>query len=105
MAYELLTDAPAFDRYASAETVLDQLSGRSKLPWEDEHNKNTNMRKLRMLKRSLAKCLSRDPAERPSAAELLASWEALFDSFGQEATVLSSHPTATSSVPPPASDA
>jgi hypothetical protein len=39
-----------------------------------------------MLKRTITKCLSRDAAARPTAAELLENWEHMFDAFGQEAT-------------------
>jgi serine/threonine protein kinase len=95
MAYELLTDAPAFDRYATQTDVLDQLAGRAALPWEDMAEKDKNLRKLRMLKRSLTRCLSRDPAERPSAGDLLASWESLFDTFGGDHTIMT-QPTAAS---------
>lgn len=98
MAYELLTDAPAFDRFCKQEDVIDQLVGRKPLPWEDSATKDANLRKLRMLKRSLTKCLSRDPTDRPTAAELLESWEKLFDTFGQDATLVSQR--TASSVPP-----
>ena len=57
--------------------------------------KDAGLRKLRMLKRSLIKCLSRDPEERPSAKALLESWENLFDTFGGDATLIS-QPTETS---------
>ena len=62
---------------------------------EDPAKKDAGLRKLRMLKRSLVKCLSRDPAERPTAAALLESWENLFDTYGGEQTLVS-QPTETS---------
>jgi serine/threonine protein kinase len=88
IAYELLTDRPVFDRYTSREEVISQLVGRKPLPWEDHATKEESLRKLRMLKRSITKCLSREPKERPSAQELLDSWEKLFDTFGGDATVI-----------------
>jgi serine/threonine protein kinase len=86
MAYELLTDCPAFNSHASPQDVLAQLAGREHLPWEDPKIKDAKFRQLRILKRSVLKCLSRDPALRPSAAELLSSWEKLFDSLGADET-------------------
>ena len=94
MAYELLTDGPAFDRFSTPEEVTDQLVGRAPLPWEDGATRDGKLRKLRMLKRSLTQCLSREPRERPSAAELLDGWERLFDTFGGDATVAPTASTA-----------
>jgi serine/threonine protein kinase len=88
IAYELLTDTPVFDRYTSREDVISQLVGRKPLPWEDPATKDASLRKLRMLKRSITKCLSREPKERPSAQALLDSWEKLFDTFGGDVTML-----------------
>jgi serine/threonine protein kinase len=88
IAYELLTDSPVFERYCSRADVISQLVGRQPLPWEDPDKKDANLRKLRMLKRSITKCLSRVAGERPSAQELLDSWEKLFDTFGNDATML-----------------
>lgn len=88
MAYELLTDTPVFDKYTQQKDILGQLAGRDYLPWEDPATKEAKLRQLRMLKRSLVKCLARDPAQRPSAAELLSSWEKLFDSLGADATLV-----------------
>lgn len=86
MAYELLTDEPAFDRFCKQPEMIDRILGRQPLPWEEPAKKDKGLRKLRMLKRSIMKCLSRVPEERPTATELLESWENLFDSFGQEQT-------------------
>ena len=94
MAFELLTDAPAFDRYTPQKDVIAALSGRAALPWEGPGGEG-KLRRLRMLQRSITRCLSRDAAERPSAQELLASWEKLFDSLGADATVV---PTAAGPV-------
>ena len=83
-------------RYTKQEDMIDAITGRTPMPWEDPENKDANLRKLRMLKRSLTKCLSREPRDRPSAAQLLQSWEALFDSFGGEQTVMDEGPVAPS---------
>lgn len=79
MAFELLTEEPVFQPYTSAADVCDQVTGRKLLPWEDPELADDKLKKLRMLRRSLVKCLSRDPAERPSSGDLLASWNRLFD--------------------------
>eukprot|EP00892_Ulva_mutabilis_P007647 jgi/Ulvmu1/5254/UM022_0047.1 len=80
MAYELLTDTSAFPAGTAAKTVCDQISGREPLPWEDPVEGDARLAKLRMLRRTLTSCLSRDPAERPTSSGLLASWNRLFDS-------------------------
>lgn len=80
MAYELLTDTSAFPMGTSASAVCDQITGRQPLPWEDPEQGDARLSKLRMLRRSLSACLSRDPAERPTSSGLLASWNRLFDS-------------------------
>ena len=95
---QLLTDKPVFARHQSPEEVISKLVGRSQLPWEDDNVKDEGFRKLRMLKRSVLKCLSRDPQERPTASELLASWERLFDSFGADNTYTAPEP-ASSTLP------
>lgn len=79
IAYELLTHRPVFDKTMASVDVVAQLMGRSQLPWEDPQQQDADFRQLRMLKRSVLKCLSRSAAERPSASELLAAWERLFD--------------------------
>jgi serine/threonine protein kinase len=86
MAYELLTDEPAFPPGATVNAVKDQIIGRAPLPWEDAETQDAKYRKLRMLKRTVIKCLSRDPSERPTATELLASWDRMFDSFAGDKT-------------------
>ena len=86
MAYELLTDEPVFHRLCKQPEMIDRIVGRRPLPWEDEETRDAGLRKLRMLKRTITKCLSRDAAQRPSAAELLDNWENMFDAFGQEPT-------------------
>jgi serine/threonine protein kinase len=87
MAFELLTDAPAFPRDIKQEDIIDQLVGRKPLPWEQIGAKG-KLDKLRMLRRSLVKCLSRNPSERPTAKALLMSWNRLFDNFTGEKTTL-----------------
>lgn len=87
MAYELLTDAPVFKRDSTKKDIQDRLSGRAPLPWEDPETKDSSLRKLRMLKRSLVKCFSRDPVERPSASDLLIAWNKLFDNIAGDKTV------------------
>lgn len=81
MAFELLTQEPVFPPYTSASDVCDQVAGRKPLPWEAP-DADDKLKKLRMLRRSLVKCLSRIPSERPTSKELLASWNRLFDVVG-----------------------
>ena len=88
MAYELLTDMPAFPRNMRQAQIVESLVGRAALPWESPA---APLSQLRMLKRSIIKCLSRDPAERPSAADLLKAWNKMFDQIAAD----------TASVAPP----
>jgi serine/threonine protein kinase len=83
MAFELLTEEPVFPPYTSAADVCDQVAGRKPLPWESPDG-DEKLNKLRMLRRSLVKCLSRHPSERPTSRELLASWNRLFDVVGDQ---------------------
>ena len=87
MAYELLTDGPAFDMHCGQQDIIDRLVGRKPLPWEEGGGDGGALRKLRMLQRSLTKCLAREPSERPSAAELLVAWNKMFDNIAGEQTV------------------
>jgi serine/threonine protein kinase len=84
MAYELLTDEPLFQSGRDSEqTIMDRLTGRSPLPWEDgwheDEERTRKLRQLRMLRRSLLQCLSRDARARPTSEELLATWDKQFD--------------------------
>ena len=80
MAFELLTDAPAFPRESSTfETVCAQLAGEAALPWERAPGVFAPPPTLRMLSDSVCACLRRDAARRPTAAELLDMWSRLFD--------------------------
>jgi serine/threonine protein kinase len=84
MAFELLTDEPIFQSNRDSEQdIMDRLTGRAALPWEegwhDGEETTRKLRQLRMLRRSLLQCLSRDPRARPTSDELLAIWDRMFD--------------------------
>lgn len=67
--------------------IMDCLMGRQPLPWEDPDTKEEKLAMLRMLRKSLTKCLSRNPSERPTAGDLLDSWNKLFDNFAGDKTM------------------
>jgi serine/threonine protein kinase len=79
IAYELLTARRAFPRSLNAEDIRAQIIGRKALPWETPDLRKKRVPELRMLRRSVLTCLSRDPIKRPTSAELLQSWNNLFD--------------------------
>lgn len=55
-------------------------AGRGALPWEGEGPEvQARLRCLRRLKDSVLACLDREPARRPTAQQLLATWEHFFD--------------------------
>eukprot|EP00892_Ulva_mutabilis_P012598 jgi/Ulvmu1/9710/UM055_0048.1 len=82
IAFELLTGERTFPYAAARNDILAAIAGRSPLPWEDGAPRAAALRaRMRGLKRTVLQCLRRDPAARPTAAELLASWDHLFDSI------------------------
>ena len=79
IAFELLTSSRAFPPSAGGvQRIRDQLCGRAPLPWEASES-GVLLSQLRVLKRSVLQCLSRDPTERPSSRELLGAWNGLFE--------------------------
>eukprot|EP00892_Ulva_mutabilis_P005656 jgi/Ulvmu1/3462/UM016_0082.1 len=91
IAFELLTGARALpssgmDPDAAEQAALDAISGRTPLPWEQE-DAAPALEKLRGLKRTVLRCLERDPARRPSSEALLASWDHTFDNMQAQGTV------------------
>eukprot|EP00892_Ulva_mutabilis_P012634 jgi/Ulvmu1/9743/UM055_0083.1 len=81
IAYELLTRARVFPPKLSRSDVRNQIAGRAPLPWEDPEQRTEGLKHLRILKRTVLACLSRDPKGRPTADRLLRSWNRLFDTF------------------------
>lgn len=80
IAFELLTGERVFPYAAARPDILSAIAGRSPLPWEEGAPGAAALRaRMRGLKRTVLQCLRRDPAMRPPAAELLASWDHLFD--------------------------
>ena len=72
---------------AGADVVRAQILGDQALPWEV-----SDCRELRTLKRSVLQCLSRDPLDRPTAADLLATWRNLLDFAAVKHTVVTAAP-------------
>lgn len=73
IAFELLTGALAFDNTFSREQVIAALVGETQLPWETASA--ATLKSLRKLKGPILQCLSREPSERPTAAEFAGAVE------------------------------
>lgn len=80
IAVELLTGRRLFPPLMSERAARNQLAGRVPLPWEDPARQQENTAQLKVLRRSVLKCLHRDPAQRPTSRELLGLWNGLFES-------------------------
>ena len=87
IAFELLTGERAFFTHSTSpqesnSATQEAIAGRVPLPWEGP-NEATQQRleKLRGLRRTVMRCLERDPARRPSSAALVSSWDHLFDNI------------------------
>lgn len=83
IAFELITGEQAFpeegmDPTSARHGMLSALAGRAQLPWE-RPDAEPHLAKLRGLRRTVMRCLSRDPQRRPSSQALLVSWELSFD--------------------------
>jgi serine/threonine protein kinase len=74
VAYELLTRTRAFPSGMDQDEICDQITGKAPLPWENEATKRDKLAKLKQLKPSVLRCLSRDPLDRPTAEQLHAAW-------------------------------
>jgi serine/threonine protein kinase len=79
IAFELLSRSRAFPAGISKEAITSQLLGQQALPWEEGGSGNAELSKLRGLRRSVLRCLRRNPESRMSAAELVEMWEGMFD--------------------------
>jgi Protein kinase domain len=108
IAFELLTGRRAFARGLGRAAIQGQLAGRAPLAWEAPAPGDAELNvgsksvtaggrggpdrppprgprafrdapELRALRPSVLACLARDPAARPTAAQLLAMWNGLFD--------------------------
>jgi hypothetical protein len=56
-----------------------QVLGTQPLPWERPNMTKRKVPELRMLRRSVMQLLDRDASKRPTAQQLLVSWNALFE--------------------------
>lgn len=92
IAWELLTGQRAFpiSDMASKEgqkAVRAAIAGRTQLPWEGRSGATLEgLQKLRGMRRSVLRCLDRNPAERPSAEALLRTWDHAFDNMRTQGT-------------------
>ena len=79
MCWEMFTGEPFYGHGATFESVVDILVGKGSLATEQpllpETRKKLGSSQFRL---SLMRALSRDPQQRPSIAELLASWTSIF---------------------------
>ena len=79
LALELLAGRRAFRGATPDATVREQIMGGTPLPWEAGRERRELLRSLRGLRPTVLRCLARDAAERPAAAEVLEAWEGLFE--------------------------
>jgi serine/threonine protein kinase len=86
VAFELLTGQRIVVPAESEQSIRDRLMGRAPLPWEDELRSASLLSKLKGLKRSVLKCLSREPRERPTSPELLGAWNGMFEAMTGKTT-------------------
>jgi serine/threonine protein kinase len=86
VAFELLTGQRIFAPSESEQSIRDRLMGRAPLPWEDDLKSAALLSKLKALKRSVLKCLSREPRERPTSQELLGAWNGMFEAITGKTT-------------------
>jgi serine/threonine protein kinase len=86
IAFELLTGERAFPETALQEEIQSALL-QGELPWEaGVPGAEERQAKFRGLRRAVLACLDRHPANRPTAASLLSSWESVFDSMKTRGT-------------------
>ena len=82
IAFELLTGERAFSSVEANSAAQDAIAGRILLPWEGPSEATQQrLEKLRGLRRTVMRCLERDPARRPTAAALTSSWDHTFDNM------------------------
>lgn len=87
VAFELLTNERVFAPGTPTEAIRAAICGQVPLPWEDgAAGAEERREKLRGLRRLVMPCLSRDPAQRPSAATVLHSWHNMFDDMKTRGT-------------------
>ena len=75
ISFELLTRKKPF-LFMSAEDIQDRLCGITPLLWEGEgENVQQLLKPLGALRGTVLACLSRDPSQRPSAADVRRTWK------------------------------
>lgn len=87
LAFELLTGERVFPEGTPTEAIHAALRGLVPLPWEDGAENCAQRREtLRSLQRLVLPCLSRDPAQRPSAKAAINSFYSMFDDMKTRGT-------------------
>ena len=79
LAWELLTQQRLFSNETEQRDIVATPLGSAPLPWEQKEQAALLLPRLHALRRSVLRCLSRDPAERPASRELLGHWNGLFE--------------------------
>eukprot|EP00892_Ulva_mutabilis_P005772 jgi/Ulvmu1/3567/UM167_0001.1 len=92
IAFELLTGERAFPTHnmsaaESEQAAQDAIAGRAPLLWEGPSDATRErLEKLRGMRRTVLRCLDRDPVKRPTAAALVQSWDHTFDNMQTRGT-------------------
>ena len=89
IAYELMTARPAFPAHMAKDDVIAALLGKQPLPWEAADA--ATLRKLLRLKGAILQCLTRNPADRPSAADFAGAVEHAFLPSATTTTICQRH--------------
>lgn len=84
VAFELLARRRTFPVTCPSTTIRAQIMGREQLPWEAAGGADA----LRTAKRSVLQCVARSAAERPTAAQLAATWRNLLEFAAVQHTVV-----------------
>lgn len=85
IAYELLTGERVFPPGTAPADIKQQLLGHARLPWE-RVDATARLKMLQGFKRPILQCLERQPANRPTAAQVVRAWSNLFAQVTKEST-------------------
>lgn len=71
--YECLTGEPAFPRFSGADAIVQCATGGAAYPWEAPDDVGAGVWRTARMRPIVEACLARDPAQRPTALQLLRS--------------------------------